>query len=387
MHTTMSTVLQGNGKAKAETPGEQRATPGTGAEHPKKRARRATGPLRKWLSEEDALLQKLVEERSSVVPPKSKDFAAIAVQLNDWASNASIPGSARTGYAVEQRWKLYLKPGAPKAAAASMSSVRQKSNTAETEQAAEPEAKGVFMHYCNHVDSLKRAECIGVMRDGNAKTGYGDMDWHFLFSCPRCKVDLEAVVPDITGGGVNGNIYADGHVLEDTSKGSDTPPCLDIERCRGHPDHPAALPQEPVECGGPCHGVSVVRCGKCEDVFAVPHSPWTKCDHGKNKAGTSEPKVTTFDCHCPGCHAIDDDNGDGDDGGSMCSEEREQYEWLERCEDEGLCYECTAPHRGCFEIYWVPMGEDGDGQADAPFCYDCYDQVRSKRRRGLGMRY
>jgi hypothetical protein len=73
----------------------------------KKKARRATGPLRRWTVEEDGLLQRLIdslgEER-----PKRAQFELVAAELN----------TNRSGYAVEQHWYLYLSPGAPKAARA-----------------------------------------------------------------------------------------------------------------------------------------------------------------------------------------------------------------------------------------------------------------------------
>lgn len=71
----------------------------------KKKARRATGPLRRWTIEEDELLRRLVatlgDER-----PKRAQFELVAAKLS----------TNRSGYAVEQHWYLYLCPGAPKAA-------------------------------------------------------------------------------------------------------------------------------------------------------------------------------------------------------------------------------------------------------------------------------
>ena len=79
-----------------------------------KKARRATGVLRKWSIEEEERLRALVATLTGAKPRRA-DFDGFASQLNDWALQAALPGSPRTGYAVEQRWLLYLAPGAPRA--------------------------------------------------------------------------------------------------------------------------------------------------------------------------------------------------------------------------------------------------------------------------------
>lgn len=71
----------------------------------KKKARRATGPLRRWTAEEDQQLLRLVEALGEE-RPKRAQFDAVAAELQ----------TNRSGYAVEQHWHLYLRPGAPKAA-------------------------------------------------------------------------------------------------------------------------------------------------------------------------------------------------------------------------------------------------------------------------------
>jgi len=79
------------------------------------RARRATGVLRSWTLEEKARLRALVEANPSQ-PPKGAQFDAFAEQLNAWARATGVRGSDRTGRAVEQHWKLYLREEASAAA-------------------------------------------------------------------------------------------------------------------------------------------------------------------------------------------------------------------------------------------------------------------------------
>lgn len=279
----------------------------------KKKQRRPTGILRRWTGEEDVLLADLVH-KNDALPLTKNMFEAFAATLNEWASCNAMPGSARSGYAVEQHWKLYLAPGAPKANGKSKvpakageskvatqesgkSKVPPPSTAGESKGAAQEDEKeeqpcsvhpvveggaagnnkpvtGTFMHYCNHIDDLPRAESMGALRDGNKDTGHGDDDWHFLFTCPSCNVDLSAVVPVITGGGVSGEIYGDGHVFEPTKRGSCQMPCLHIEKCRGHPNHVCmggvSLPNEEVPfCCGPAHGVAGTL--QCSNLRASAH--------------------------------------------------------------------------------------------------------------------
>jgi hypothetical protein len=93
------------------------ANPTTDEAQPKKKARRATGTLRLWTAEEEARLRTLMlafGAASSSTKPKRSDFDEFAYSLNDWAELAGVKGSARSGYAVEQRWLLYLAPLAPR---------------------------------------------------------------------------------------------------------------------------------------------------------------------------------------------------------------------------------------------------------------------------------
>ena len=59
---------------------------------------------------------------------------------------------------------------------------------------------------------------------------------------------------------------------------------------------------------------------------------------------------------------------------------------LEKCDEEGRCFECMRKHRGNSLPYWIrhPADEMQEIQ-DVEFCYDCYDRVRNARRRELGM--
>jgi len=83
----------------------------------KKKARRATGTLRKWTAGEEDLLRELVATLGQQKARRA-DFDGFAEKLNAWALREKVSGSARSGYAVEQRWQLYLKPDAPRAAKA-----------------------------------------------------------------------------------------------------------------------------------------------------------------------------------------------------------------------------------------------------------------------------
>ena len=66
----------------------------------------------------------------------------------------------------------------------------------------------------------------------------------------------------------------------------------------------------------------------------------------------------------------------------------EEMRWLAKCDAKGLCYECGAKHHGRAAEYWIEHPQDeGDSIPGVLFCYDCYDDVRSDRRRGLGMSY
>ena len=98
-------------------PAKNPTPPGTGAGPAKKKARRATGTLRKWTADEEIQLRELV---ASLGQQKAKraDFDRFAEKLNAWARKEGVTGSERTGYAVEQRWQLYLRPEATRAAKA-----------------------------------------------------------------------------------------------------------------------------------------------------------------------------------------------------------------------------------------------------------------------------
>ena len=84
----------------------------------KKKARRPTGTLRKWTADEEDLLRELVATLDPQQKARRADFDGFAEKLNAWAQSNNIPGGERSGYAVEQRWQLYLKPDAVRAASA-----------------------------------------------------------------------------------------------------------------------------------------------------------------------------------------------------------------------------------------------------------------------------
>mmetsp|Transcript_25729 Transcript_25729/g.70872 ORF Transcript_25729/g.70872 Transcript_25729/m.70872 type:complete len:134 (+) Transcript_25729:60-461(+) len=89
----------------AEAVKHQHEPENTGELMKKKKMRRATGPLRRWTAEEDVLLRGVIEK-----------FGDERLKRTHFEEAAVLLGTKRTGYAVEQHWYLYLRPGAPKAA-------------------------------------------------------------------------------------------------------------------------------------------------------------------------------------------------------------------------------------------------------------------------------
>ena len=130
----------------------------------KKKARRPTGTLRKWTVEEENQLRDLVATLGEQ-KAKRADFDGFAVTLNMWAQREGVVGSDRTGYAVEQRWQLYLRPEATRAAKAATAVERQQQEEEEARQAVVAKTAAVE---ADHADAPDVSAAERVAADARA---------------------------------------------------------------------------------------------------------------------------------------------------------------------------------------------------------------------------
>merc|ERR1711935_939450 len=88
----------------------------------------------------------------------------------------------------------------------------------------------------------------------------------------------------------------------------------------------------------------------------------------------------------PRRYQVSDDEFDDEEEEYVDEDVAEVMRRLEKCDEEGRCFECMRKHRGNSLPYWIrhPADEMQEIQ-DVEFCYDCYDRVRNARRRELGM--
>ena len=318
-----------------------------------------------WTAEEDATLIATVEAWDELQGAKKALWAHAVSQL----------GSKRTPASVEQHYYYMMrKQGTPVTGglSAPKTSARVPAAAAEKKRAAAVPAakrskveKEVQLSICakapKNIGGLPisanlpgEGGCLGVTR--NSRFG----KWGFLLECPTCLA------------------------TKDVEDGMVEPA----------PNAMRRAPPDP-KIGGseykflPCHhrakggaSLCVVKCSKCGP-FVVEHHEMVYCDEKGNCAEVR--------CECAGCLAVDDEAGsasDDSDGplNGLDDDERHVFEWLDKCDAQGRCFECGDKHHGDALEYWIPHPQDeGDSIHGVLFCYRCYDSVRNDRRRDLGM--
>ena len=246
-----------------------------------------------------------------------------------WKDAAEQLGTGRTQASVEQHWYYMQRKAGKPAGKENSGAGGTKRKMVEKSMRFASTTDGV------HARGLKTGELKAACRSTASSP------WAFLTACPGCGSE---------------------EWVEQPRSKSKSMPCHDTSVC----------PEE--------RGMSIVHCAACGP-FLVPHS----VEGGEILYADEAGKVSVAPCKCKGCAAADAEYGEFEE---EFGEGAEEMRWLAKCEAKGLCYECGAQHHGRAAEYWIEHPQDeGDSIPGVLFCYDCYDDVRSARRRGLGMSY